>query len=152
MTTSPSSVASAVAQRAGVHPVREPVGDHPGERLGGGVHARERGLVVEVAVGELGQHRVQLLGRAADVDHDVVGVEGGAPERGVDDVRRAVQTLRRPEHLAAEAVGDHHVVADGHAEHDLLPVVGDGVAERRQASRGQPGHHVGQLARSGTGR
>ena len=107
------------------------------------------GLVVEVAVGELGQHGAQLLGRSADVDHDVVGVEGRAPECGVDDVRRAVQALRGPEHLAAEAVGDHHVIAYGHAEHDLLPVVGDGVAERRQAPRGQPGHHVGQLAEAG---
>ena len=64
---------------------------------------------------------MQLLGRRADVDDDVVGVEGGAPEGGVDDVRRAVQALRGPEHVAAEAVGDHHVIADGHAEHDYPP-------------------------------
>ena len=68
-----------------------------------------------------------------------------AAERRVDDERRAVQPLRRPEHLAAEAVGDHHVVADGHAEHGLPLAVGDRVAERRQAPVGQPGHHVGQL-------
>ena len=50
------------------------------------------------------------------------------PERRVDDVRRAVQPLRRAEHLAPEAVGDHHVVADGHAEHrSLLSSVGDDV-------------------------
>ena len=88
-----------------MHPLGEPIRDHPGERLGGGVHAREGGLVVEVAVGELGQHGVQLLGRATDVDHDVVGVERRAPERGVDDVRRAVQALRGPEHLARGSCG-----------------------------------------------
>ena len=70
-------------------------------------------------------------------------------ERRVDDVRRAVQALRRPEHLAAEAVRDHHVVADGHAEHGSPLAVGDGVAERRQAPGGQPGHHVGQLVEAG---
>ena len=40
---------------------------------------------------------------------------------GVDDVRRAVQPLRRTEDLAGEAVRDHHVVADRHAEHRLTP-------------------------------
>jgi hypothetical protein len=30
-----------------------------------------------------------------------------------------VETLRGPEHLATEAVGDHHVIADRHAEHGL---------------------------------
>ena len=35
-----------------------------------------------------------------------------APERRVDDEGRAVQPLRRTEHLAREAVRDHHVVAD----------------------------------------
>ena len=139
-------VPSALAQGAGVHPVGEAIRDDPGERLGGGVHAGKCGLVVEVAVGELSQQLVQLLGRTTDVDHDVVGVEVRTPERGVDDVRRAVQALRRSEYIAAEAVGDHHVIADGDAEHDLIPFVGDGVAERRQSSRGQPGHHVGQLA------
>jgi hypothetical protein len=64
---------------------------------------------------------MQLLGCSADVDHDVVGVESRAPERGVDDVRRAVQALRRPEHLTPKTVGDHHVVAYGHAEHDYTP-------------------------------
>jgi hypothetical protein len=35
-----------------------------------------------------------------------------------------VQPLRRTEHLALEAVGDHHVVADGHAEHQASRGVG----------------------------
>ena len=94
---------------------------------------------------------MERVGGAADVDDDPVGVECRAPERRVDDVRRAVQTLRRPEDLAAETVGDHHVVADGHAEHELLSLVGDGVAERRQAPGGQPAITSGS-SRSGTAR
>jgi hypothetical protein len=104
------------------------------------------GLFVEVAIAELGKDGVQHFARTADVDDDVVGVERRAPERGVDDVGRPVQPLRRPEHLAAEAVGDHHVIADGDAEHELARPVRDRVAEGRQAPLGQPGHHVGKLA------
>jgi hypothetical protein len=57
-----------------------------------------------------------------------------------------VQSLRGPEYLPAEAVSDHHVIADGDAEHDLLGhVVCDGVAEGGKPPGDQPGHHVGQL-------
>ena len=38
----------------------------------------------------------------------------GGAEGGVDDEGRTVQPLRRTEHLAGEAVGDHHVIADRH--------------------------------------
>src|SRR6478752_3120885 len=85
------------------------------------VHAGERRVVVEVGVVELGNDGVQLLRGPADVDHDAVGVEVDAAEGGVDDVRRPVEPLGGPEHLAPEAVGDHHVVSDGHAEHGLTP-------------------------------
>jgi hypothetical protein len=50
----PVELTSRVTQGAGVHPFRESICDHPGERLGGGVHVREIGVVVEVAVAELG--------------------------------------------------------------------------------------------------
>ena len=104
-----------------MHPLGEPVGDRPGQHLGGRVHAREGRLVVEVAVVQLADDRAQLLGGPADVDDDAVRVEFGPAEGRVDDERRPVQALRGPEDLALEAVGDHHVVADGHAEHALLP-------------------------------
>ena len=121
MTASPSSSRAGVAEGTCADPVGEPIGDRAGECFGRRIHALERGLVVEVAVGEFGHHRAQHLGCSTDVDHDVVGVEGGAPERGVDDVSRAMQALGGTEHLAAEAVGDHHVIADSHAEHCGLP-------------------------------
>jgi hypothetical protein len=76
---------------------------------------------------------------------DAVLVQCRATEGGVDDVRRAVQALRRPEHLPAQAVGDHHVVADRHAEHALRPAVGDDVAERGQGSSGQARHDGGEF-------
>ena len=71
----PVELPGGVAQGAPVHALRESIRDHPGERLRRGVHAREGRLVVEVAVVELGQDGVQLLGRSADVDDDAVGVE-----------------------------------------------------------------------------
>ena len=126
-----------LAQIARAHPVGEAVRDDLRERLGRRVHAREGGLVVKVAIGELGQHLVQYVGRPTDIDDDVVGVERCASECGVHEVRGAVQTLRGPEHLAAEAVGDHHVITNGHAEHELLRVVDDRVAERGDAAGGE---------------
>ena len=39
----------------------------------------------------------------------------------VIDIGMATEALRGPEHLAAQAVGDHHVVADRDAEHAATP-------------------------------
>ena len=44
------------------------------------------GLVVEVPEIQLGDDRMQHLGRAADVDDDAVGVELGPAELDVDDI------------------------------------------------------------------
>jgi len=110
------------AEGTGVQPVGQPVRDDPGEHLGGGVHPGERRVVVEVAVGQRTDDGVQLVGRPPDVDDDPVVVEPRPAERRVDHERRAVQLLRRAEHLAAQAVGHHHVVPDGQAEHGTGPV------------------------------
>ena len=91
--------------------------DHEREELRRRVAAAERGLVVEVAEVQRGEHVAQRVARAADVDDDAVGVELVAAELDVDDVGRAVQLLRGAEHLALEAVRDHEVVADRDAEH-----------------------------------
>ncbi len=106
-----------VAEGAGVQTLRDPVGDDPRELLRRRVHVCQARLLVEVAVVELRQHGAQHLGRPADVDDQSVVVELGPPERRVDDVGRAMEPLRRPEGLAPQAVGDQHVVPDGHAEH-----------------------------------
>ena len=117
VTVIPVSPRRGLAERAGLHPLGQPVGDEPRQQLGRGVPAGERRLLVEVAVVQLAQHRAQLGRGRADVDDQVVRVQLGPPERRVDHVRRAVQPLGRSEDLAAEAVRDHDVVADGHAEH-----------------------------------
>ena len=57
-------------------------------------------------------------------------VERLGDERHVDDEGRAMQRLRRPEHGAAERMGDHDVVANFDGEHeDLLSRIGDELAE-----------------------
>ena len=53
-----------------------------------------------------------------------------SPELDVDDVRGAVQALGRPEDVARQAVGNHHVPADGHAVHAVSTSRG-GTARRR---------------------
>ena len=50
--------------------------------------------------------------RAADIDHDAVGIERLGDEGRIDDEGRAMQRLRRAEHRAAERMGDHDVVAN----------------------------------------
>ena len=54
--------AGALAERTGVHLVREPVGDDLGQVLGGGVGAGEVGFVVEVAVVQLRRPRCRAPG------------------------------------------------------------------------------------------
>ena len=53
----------------------------------------------------------------ADIDGDAIGIDMLASEFDGDDVGGAVQALRRAKHGAAEAVGDHHMVAHGNGEH-----------------------------------
>ena len=81
----PGQLASALAKAASVDPVGQPIRDRPGQQLRGRVDAGERGLVVEVAVVEVGEDRAQLVGGPADVDDDPVGVE----------LRRAGRSRRR---------------------------------------------------------
>jgi hypothetical protein len=110
-------IVPARAECAVADPQREAVGDHTRQCLGRGVRAGQAGILVEVAVGQLPEHLVQHARGGADVDDDAVAVQLGPAEAGVDDVGRAVQPLGRAEHLPGEAVGDHHGVANRHAEH-----------------------------------
>src|SRR5215207_3438685 len=91
--------------------------DVPREELGRRVPALEHPELVEVLVVQLAQGRLELLVRAADVDHDPVLVHLGTAELEIDDEGGSVQPLRRPEHLALEAVRDHDVLAHPDAEH-----------------------------------
>ena len=142
------------ARGARLDPLGEPVGDDPGEHLGGGVQSGER-PARRRGCGRSGRRAPSCSASAARPMSTTIpsASSSGPRERRVDDVRRAVQPLRRPEHLAAKAVGDHHVVADGHGEHQRLLAVrrsrscGTAPVSVPSASRG---HHLGQLARTAT--
>ena len=84
------------------------------------------GLVVQVAVVERVEHPAQLGLRQADIDQQLQMVELGRAELRLHREGGAVQPLRRAEFLAAEAVGDHDVVADGEAEHGWPNPLGNG--------------------------
>ena len=113
-----ASMPAAPAPRSpGGEPGAESIEDRLGEELGRGVAAGELRDLVEVAEVQRPEHLVQDDPGAPDVDDDAVGIQRPPPELHVDDVGGAVQPLGRAEHLTGEAVGDHEVVADGHAEH-----------------------------------
>lgn len=67
------------------------------QELGRGDLAVEFRLVVEIAVFQRLQRRVQGFGRKADVDHQAIRVQVLCIERCVDDEGRAVQALGRAE-------------------------------------------------------
>ena len=67
--------------------------------------------------------------RAADVDDDTVAIERLGDEGRIDDEGRAVQRLRRPEHGAAERMGDHDVVANFNGEQGTSSRISNGLAE-----------------------
>ena len=73
--------------------------------------------LVEVAVVERGQRRLELVHGPADIDDDPVRTQVRATKLDIDREGGAMQLLRRPEHLALEAVRDHDVVPDPDAEH-----------------------------------
>src|SRR3712207_9000126 len=64
----------------------------------GRVHAGEGGVVVQVAVVEVGQHGAELPGGQADVDDDAVGIEVSTAERRVDHVRDRKSTRLNSSH------------------------------------------------------
>ncbi len=112
-------LAAVAAELAVARGLREPIEDVLGQEFGRGVVALELRHVVEVAVVQRLQHRLQHLMRAADVDHDAVLVERLGDERRIDHEGRAVQRLRRAEHRAAKRMGDHDVVADFDGEQGM---------------------------------
>ena len=123
-------------------PFGQPVGDQPGQHLGGGVPPGERRLLVEVAVVEVGEHGVQLSVARPMSTRIPSSSRSGPRERRVDDERRAVQLLRRPEHLAAAGCGrpscgrERSLGTSG--LHAVAVRVADRVAQRRCRSRRRP--------------
>ncbi len=109
--------ARAVAEVAVSDGGRQAIEDDSREELGRRVAPGERRLFVQVLVGQRAKDRVHAVRRAADVDDDAVGIQVGSAKLDIHDVGRTVQLARGAEHLAAKAVGNHHVTADGDAIH-----------------------------------
>jgi hypothetical protein len=119
---------------------RYPLEDPARHELGGGVLALEVGVLVQVAVVEFGEDRAQGAARQPDVHHQVVGVEPGSAKLQVHHVGSPMEPLGRSEDGAAEAVGDHHVVADAQAVHGRGSlVVTDAVHQGVAGVAGQAG-------------
>ena len=106
-----------VAEFAAAGGTRESFEDLPSEEFGRRVFPGELGHIVEVPVIHRVQHLAELVARECDIHHESILVQLGAPERGIDDVRRPVELLCRAERLTGEAVGDHEVFADVQAVH-----------------------------------
>src|SRR5215471_14826252 len=109
--------ARAGAEVAATNALRHALEDHAGQELGGRVLAVEGRVIVEVPEVELAEDRLERVRRPADVDHHTLGPELRPSELQVDHVRGTVQTLGRPEELAAKAVSNHHVSSNADAEH-----------------------------------
>src|SRR5262249_55420957 len=82
-------------------------------------------IVVQIAVVERVEHAPQLYFGKTDIDQELQMIELLRAEFRFHSEGRAVQLLRGAKLLAAKAVGNHDVIADGQAEHSLCPIRDD---------------------------
>ena len=122
----------------------------PAQELGGRELALELRQLVEVLVFQRFQRFAEHVERGADVDHDVLLGQLLAEERDVDDERRAVHALRRPEERIGQAVADHDAITDFDGEHGggLLQAA---VLGRRAPFRDKSGSRQGCVCGPGQG-
>ena len=73
--------------------------DLAGEELGCGIAPTEFGELIEIAIVELGEHRLQQVKGAADITNDPIGIERAPPQFCLNNEGRAVQLLSRPENV-----------------------------------------------------
>ncbi len=123
------------------------VEDDAREEFGRRVASLELRKVVEVPIIEVRKHRVQHVGRAADVDDEAVSIELAAAKLDVNHIGCPVQPLCGAEYGAGEAVGDHHVAAHGDAVH-VVSSVSDGRARHRGRRQAAPWFQADRRMRS----
>jgi len=123
-------LAPGAAQFAGAGRPGQSVENILAHKFGRGVDALEFGHLIEIAIVQRRQYRSKRVMRTADVDHDSIGIERLGHEGRIDDECGAMQRLRRPEHGAAERMGDHDVIANFDGEQDVSLWVGDELAKR----------------------
>ena len=78
--------------------------DFAGEELPSGIAPAEFGELIETAIVELGEHRLQQVKRAADITNDPIGIERVSPQFSLNNEGRAVQLRSRPENTAPNCV------------------------------------------------
>jgi hypothetical protein len=75
--------------------------------------------VVEIAILERVERSLQLLVRAADVDHDAVAVEAFGQKGCTHHEGRVMQRLRGPKNLATEGMRNHDLVGYFNCKHRI---------------------------------
>ena len=80
---------------------------------------RERGQLVQIAIIQGLERLAQDVRGETYIDHDVVRVKPLRPELRIHDIGGAVHALRRTEHLAAQRVGHHDVIANCYEIHEV---------------------------------
>jgi len=82
------------------NPPHQPLVDFAGEELPSDIAPAEFGELVEIAIVELREHRLQRVKRTADITNDdAIGIERVSPQFSLNNERRAVQLLSRPENV-----------------------------------------------------
>jgi hypothetical protein len=87
-------------ERTFFNPPHQPLVDFAGEELPSGIAPAEFGELVEIAIVELGEHRLQQVKRAADITNDPIGIERVSPQFSLNNEGRAVRLRSQPENTA----------------------------------------------------
>ena len=87
-------------ERTFFNPPHQLLVDFAGEELTSGIAPAKFGELVETAIVELGEHRLQQVKRAADITNDPIGIERVSPQFSLNNESRSVQLRSRPENTA----------------------------------------------------
>src|SRR3984893_2011575 len=87
-------------ERTFFNPPHQPLVDLAGEGLPSGIAPAEFVELVETAIVELGEHRLQQVKRAADITNDPIGIERVSPQFSLNNEGRALQLRSQPENTA----------------------------------------------------
>src|SRR6185369_13468197 len=137
---------SGTAELAGAGRLCQTVEDMFGQKFRRGVATLEFGHVVEIAVVEWRQDRLERIVCAADIDHNSIVVEALGDEGGIYHECGAVHALRWSENRAFKGMSDHDVVANFDGEQGSSLRIDDGLAEYPASSIENSRQSLGQIA------
>jgi hypothetical protein len=87
-------------ERTFFNPPHQPLVDWAGVELPSGIAPAQFGELIEIAIVEFGEHRLQQVKRAADITNDPIGVERVSPQFSLNNEDRALQLPNRRENTA----------------------------------------------------